>query len=123
MPSLLVENFHALRKQAAAGVDGATWRDVTTRSHFGGERANCPEKCGLLDPGIRSFCDEIDHDWMLRILSHGDADRRMIRLVRKRLKAGTVEDGRRVASTRGTTLGACQYLPAQHIRFLGAATA
>jgi hypothetical protein len=26
-PSLLVESFHALRKQAAAGVDGVTWRD------------------------------------------------------------------------------------------------
>ena len=26
-PSLLVEGFHALRKQGAAGVDGVTWRD------------------------------------------------------------------------------------------------
>jgi len=26
-PSLLVESFHTLRKQAAAGVDGVTWRD------------------------------------------------------------------------------------------------
>jgi len=26
-PSLLVESFHALRKQAAAGVDGVAWRD------------------------------------------------------------------------------------------------
>ncbi|WGS46067.1 reverse transcriptase domain-containing protein [Burkholderia sp. JSH-S8] len=26
-PSLLVESFHALRRQAAAGVDGVTWRE------------------------------------------------------------------------------------------------
>lgn len=26
-PALLMESFHALRKQAAAGVDGVTWRE------------------------------------------------------------------------------------------------
>jgi retron-type reverse transcriptase len=36
-PSLLVESFHALRKNAAAGVDGVTWREyeqiLYTRVH------------------------------------------------------------------------------------------
>ncbi|WP_268960854.1 reverse transcriptase domain-containing protein, partial [Paraburkholderia kirstenboschensis] len=59
----------------------------------------------ILDADIRSFFDEIDHEWMLRFLSHRVADRRMIRLIRKWLKAGTIEDGRRVASTRGTPQG------------------
>lgn len=42
---------------------------------------------------------------MLRFLSHRVGDRRLIRLIHKWLKAGTIEDGRRVASTRGTPQG------------------
>ncbi|CCM79586.1 reverse transcriptase domain-containing protein [Rhizobium mesoamericanum] len=59
----------------------------------------------ILDADIRSFYDEIDHEWMLRFLSHQVGDRRLIRLIYKWLKAGTIEDGRRVASTRGTPQG------------------
>ncbi|MCY1667737.1 reverse transcriptase domain-containing protein [Rhizobium sp. SL86] len=59
----------------------------------------------ILDADIRSFYDEIDHEWMLRFLSHRVGDRRLIRLIYKWLKAGTIEDGRRVASTRGTPQG------------------
>lgn len=59
----------------------------------------------ILDADIRSFFDEIDHEWMLRFLSHRVGDRRLIRLTHKWLKAGTIEDGRRVASTRGTPQG------------------
>lgn len=49
--------------------------------------------------------DEIDHEWMLRFLEHRIADRRVIRIIRKWLKAGTLEDGRRIASVRGTPQG------------------
>ncbi|MBO9136770.1 reverse transcriptase domain-containing protein, partial [Rhizobium sp. B209b/85] len=59
----------------------------------------------ILDADIRSFYDEIDHEWMLRFLSHRVGDRRLIRLIYKWVKAGTIEDGRRVASTRGTPQG------------------
>ncbi|MGO7302022.1 hypothetical protein ACCS72_37555, partial [Rhizobium ruizarguesonis] len=54
---------------------------------------------------IRSFPDEIDHGWMLRFLSHRVGGCRLIRLIYKWLTAGTIEDGRRVASTRGTPQG------------------
>jgi RNA-directed DNA polymerase len=60
----------------------------------------------ILDADIRSFFDEIDHEWMLRFLGHWIADGRVIRLIRKWLTAGVVEDGKRVASTRGTPQGA-----------------
>ena len=60
----------------------------------------------ILDVDIRSFFDEIDHEWMLRFLEHRIADRRVVRLIRKWLMAGTIEDGHRVASTRGTPQGA-----------------
>lgn len=43
---------------------------------------------------------------MLRFLEHRIADRRVLRLIRKWLKAGVMEEGKRVASTRGTPQGA-----------------
>lgn len=59
----------------------------------------------ILDADIRSFFDEIDHDWMIRFLEHRIADKRVIRLIRKWLKAGSIENGRRTASVRGTPQG------------------
>ncbi len=184
-PSLLVESFHALRKQAAAGVDGVTWQDYESQLygqvhelhreiHTGAYRAQpsrrvyIPKADGklrplgiaaledkivqqavatvlnaiyeqdflgfsygfrqgrgqhdaldalsegiagrkvnwILDADIRAFFDEIDHAWMLRFLEHRIADRRVMRLIRKWLTAGTIEDGRRTASVRGTPQGA-----------------
>jgi len=183
-PSLLVESFYALRKQAAAGVDGVTWHDYESQLygrvhelhreiHTGTYRAQpsrrvyIPKADGkqrplgiaaledkivqqaistvlgaiyeqdflgfsygfrsgrsqhdaldalsegiegrkvnwILDADIRAFFDEIDHEWMIRFLEHRIADKRVIRLIRKWLKAGTLEDGRRTASVRGTPQG------------------
>lgn len=50
----------------------------------------------ILDADISSFFDEIDHDWMLKFLEHRIADRRILGLIRKWLKAGVMEDGCRV---------------------------
>lgn len=183
-PSLLVESFYVLRKQAAAGVDGVTWHDYESQLygrvhelhreiHTGAYRAqpsrrvHIPKADGklrtlgiaaledkivqqavatvlnaiyeqdflgfsygfrqgrsqhdaldalsegiegrkvnwILDADIRAFFDEIDHEWMLRFLEHRIADRRIIRLIRKWLTAGAVEDGHRIASVRGTPQG------------------
>ena len=60
----------------------------------------------ILDADIRSFFDEIDHEWMLRFLEHRIADDRVVGLIRKWLTAGVIEDGKRVASVRGTPQGA-----------------
>jgi group II intron reverse transcriptase/maturase len=60
----------------------------------------------ILDSDIRSFFDEIDHDWMLKFLEHRIADRRLVALIRKWLKAGVIDNGSRVASERGTPQGA-----------------
>jgi len=59
----------------------------------------------ILDVDIRSFYDDINHEWILRFLLHRVGDRRLIRLIHKWLKAGPIEDGPRVASTRGTPQG------------------
>jgi group II intron reverse transcriptase/maturase len=60
----------------------------------------------ILDADIAAFFDEIDHDWMLKFLEHRIADQRLLRLIRKWLKAGVIEDGVRVAATKGTPQGA-----------------
>ncbi len=184
-PQLLVESFYALRHDAAAGVDGVTWRDyeeglyervhgLHREIHAGAYRAKpsrrvfIPKADGrqrplgiasledkvvqqaavtvlntiyeedflgfsygfrqgrsqhdaldaltvgiksqnvnwILDADISSFFDEIDHDWMLKFLEHRIADRRMLGLIRKWLKAGVMEGGCRVAATKGTPQGA-----------------
>jgi hypothetical protein len=43
---------------------------------------------------------------MLRFLEHRIADQRIIRLIRKWLEAGVIEDGRRIPAQRGTPQGA-----------------
>jgi retron-type reverse transcriptase len=60
----------------------------------------------IADADIRSFFDEIDHVWMLRFLEHRIADQRILRLIRKWLEAGVIEDGKRIPAVEGTPQGA-----------------
>lgn len=60
----------------------------------------------IVDADIQAFFDSIDHEWMMRFLEHRIADRRLLRLIRKWLKAGVIEDGKRIAAEKGTPQGA-----------------
>ena len=60
----------------------------------------------VLDLDIRSFFDKIDHDWMVRIVEHRIADRRVVRLIQKWLKAGVLEDGQWFETKEGIPQGA-----------------
>ncbi len=60
----------------------------------------------VLDADIQGFFDAMDHDWMLRFLQHRIADRRLLRLINKWLKVGTVQDGQHEMSELGTPQGA-----------------
>jgi group II intron reverse transcriptase/maturase len=60
----------------------------------------------ILDADIRGFYDAIDHGWMLKFLEHRIADRRMLRLIRKWLKAGVIERGEWSETVEGTPQGA-----------------
>jgi group II intron reverse transcriptase/maturase len=60
----------------------------------------------VLDADIRGFYDAIDHGWMLRFLEHRIADRRVLRLIRKWLKAGVIEDGEWSETSEGAAQGA-----------------
>ncbi|UTV82120.1 group II intron reverse transcriptase/maturase [Acidithiobacillus sp. YTS05] len=184
-PALLTESFYALRHDAAAGVDGTTWREYEALLaqrvpllhrgiHTGAYRAQpsrrvyIPKVDGklrplgiaaledkivqqavvtvltaiyeadflgfsygfrpgrsqhdaldalsmgiksrkvnwILDADISAFFDSIDHRWMLKFLEHRIADRRLLRLVSKWLRAGVMEDGKRIPAERGTPQGA-----------------
>ena len=59
----------------------------------------------VLDADIRGFFDNIDHEWLLRFVEHRIADRRILRLIRKWLKAGVSEDGQWSRTTVGTPQG------------------
>jgi group II intron reverse transcriptase/maturase len=60
----------------------------------------------ILDTDIRSFFDSVSQDWLIRFLEHRVGDERIIRLVRKWLKAGVLEDGDWSVSEEGTPQGA-----------------
>ena len=59
----------------------------------------------ILDADISGFFDKIDHEWMRKFLEYRVADRRILRLIRKWLKVGVVEDGRRLPQEIGTPQG------------------
>lgn len=60
----------------------------------------------ILDADIRGFFDQIDHEWLLKFLEHEIADRRILGLIRKWLKAGVSEAGEWSETKRGTPQGA-----------------
>jgi group II intron reverse transcriptase/maturase len=184
-PELLTSSFFALKKQAAAGVDGVSWRayetglrdrilDLHDRVQRGAYRAqpsrrvyipkpdgrqrplgiaaledkivqqaattvlNCiyeerflgfsygfrPGRSAhdaldalavgigaqwtrwVLDADIQGFFDNLDQEWLCKFLEHEVADRRMLRLILKWLKAGVSEDGEWSETKVGTPQGA-----------------
>ena len=60
----------------------------------------------VVDADIRSFFDSMDHSWLMRFLEHRIADRRLLRLIGKWLKAGVLEEGRLLTPDKGTPQGA-----------------
>ncbi len=60
----------------------------------------------VLDADIRGFFDNVSHDWALQFIEHRVADRRMLRLIQKWLKAGVSEDGQWSETDVGTPQGA-----------------
>ena len=47
----------------------------------------------ILDADIAGFFDAVSHEWLIRFVEHRIGDRRVVRLIRKWLKAGVMEDG------------------------------
>jgi RNA-directed DNA polymerase len=183
--SLLRDSYYALKRNAAPGVDGVTWKEYETdlekrlqdlhdRVHQGtyraqpSKRAYIPKADGrqrplgiaaledkivqqavvtvlnqiyeedflgfsygfrpgrnphqaldalwvgimrkkvnwVLDADIRGFFDNLDHGWMMKFIEHRIADRRILRLIRKWLRAGVSEEGVWSKTEVGTPQGA-----------------
>lgn len=60
----------------------------------------------VLDADIRGFFDTIDHEWLMRFVEHRIADKRTLRLIRKWLNAGVMDEGAWTKSEQGTPQGA-----------------
>ncbi len=59
----------------------------------------------ILDADIAKFFDTIEHDWLIKFIEHRVADARVVRLIKKWLHAGVLEDGRLTQSDLGTVQG------------------
>ena len=46
----------------------------------------------ILDADIQGFFDNLDKAWVIRFIEHRVADRRILRLIQKWLKAGVIEE-------------------------------
>jgi retron-type reverse transcriptase len=110
-PEMLRTAFFALKRDAAAGVDRVRWQDyeadldrriedLSDRVHRGAYRAQ---------PSRRRYIPKPDGRqrplWLVRFVEHRVGDPRIIRLIRKWLKAGVLEDGVVTTSERGTGQG------------------
>ena len=60
----------------------------------------------IVDTDIRSVVDTVSHDWLIRFVEHRVGDPRMIRLIRKWLNAGVMEEGGVTPTEKGTPQGA-----------------
>jgi len=60
----------------------------------------------VLDADVCGFFDAIEHKWLMKFVEHRIADPRLLRLIRKWLRAGVSEDGQWSKSSVGTPQGA-----------------
>ncbi|WP_343577640.1 group II intron reverse transcriptase/maturase [Mycobacterium sp.] len=59
----------------------------------------------VLDLDIRDFFSKLDQAWLIKFLEHRIADKRILRLVRKWLAAGVIEEGIWTETPEGTPQG------------------
>lgn len=73
--------------------------DLTVKLQFGPYRY-------VVEADIKRFFDHVDHEWMVRMLQERVDDRVFMRLIKKWLKAGVLEeDGRVIHPVTGTPQG------------------
>jgi group II intron reverse transcriptase/maturase len=59
----------------------------------------------IVEADIKSFFDMLDHEWLIKFLEYDIADKKLMRLIRKFLKAGIMENGELIDKTEGSPQG------------------
>jgi len=107
-------------QQALVQILQAIYEEDFTGFSYGSRPGRCPHDAldniymaitrkkvdWVLDADIRGFYDSVHHGWMMRFLEHRVGDPRVLRLVRKFLRAGVSEDGEWTKTAVGTPQGA-----------------
>jgi RNA-directed DNA polymerase len=65
----------------------------------------CRKTNYIVDADIKGFFDNVDHEWMMKFISHRIADPRFKQLIKKTLKAGYMEEDIIHDTEGGTTQG------------------
>jgi group II intron reverse transcriptase/maturase len=67
---------------------------------------SCKKVNWVLDADIRGYFDAINHEWLMKFVEHRIGDGKILRLLRKWLAAGVMEEGKWTQSEEGTPQGA-----------------
>jgi group II intron reverse transcriptase/maturase len=59
----------------------------------------------IVDVDIKGFFDHVNHEWMVKFIEHRIKDPNIIRLIKRFLKAGIMEEGIKYETTEGTPQG------------------
>jgi retron-type reverse transcriptase len=60
----------------------------------------------VLDADVKGFFGNVDHQWLIKFLEHRIGDKRILRLIRKWLRAGVSDEGKWSETTVGAPQGA-----------------
>ena len=59
----------------------------------------------VVDTDIKSFFDNVSHEWMMKFLEHRIEDKNLLRLISRFLKAGIIDSGIKYDTPQGTPQG------------------
>jgi len=59
----------------------------------------------IVEADIKGFFDHVNQEWLMKFLAHRIGDKRILRMVKRFLKAGVAEDGAITVSDEGTPQG------------------
>jgi RNA-directed DNA polymerase len=72
----------------------------------------------VVEADIKGFFDNVNHDWLMRFLEHRIKDSVFLRIIKRFLKAGVMEDGALTNSDTGTPQGGLITPLTQRITFI-----
>ena len=58
-----------------------------------------------MEADIKGFFDNVQHEWLMKFLGHRISDKRVLRYVKRFLRAGVFENGEIAATEQGTPQG------------------